>query len=77
MAESVALIEAVPVSSQSAAESETPSMNAATPSSNDPNASRQSWVADGWKAVITRADGTVEKVPNFSELFPGQELPAG
>lgn len=77
MAESVALIEAVPVSAQSAAESETPSTNAATPSSNDPNASRQSWVADGWKAVITRADGTVEKVPNFSELFPGQELPAG
>ena len=43
----------------------------------DPSASRKSWVADGWKAVITRADGTVEQVPSFSELFPGQELPAG
>lgn len=44
---------------------------------NDPNSSRQSWVADGWKAVIERADGTVEEVPSFSDLFPGQELPTG
>ena len=40
------------------------------------NASRRSWAADGWKAVIVQADGTVENVPNCSELFPGQELPA-
>ena len=44
---------------------------------NDPNSSRQSWVADGWKATIERADGTVEEVPSFSYLFPGQELPTG
>ena len=44
---------------------------------NDPNSSRQSWVADGWKATIERADGTVEEVPSFSDLFPGQELPTG
>ncbi len=37
----------------------------------------QSWVADGWKATIERADGTVEEVPSFSDLFPGQELPTG
>ena len=45
--------------------------------SNDPNSSHQSWVADGWKAIIERADGTVEEVPSFSDLFPGQELPTG
>jgi len=46
-------------------------------SSDDPNSSHQSWVADGWKATIERADGTVEEVPSFSDLFPGQELPTG
>ena len=30
--------------------------------------SHQSWVADGWKATITHADGTVEQVPNLSDL---------
>lgn len=56
---------------------QTPVSNAPASASGDPNASRQSWVADGWTATVTRADGTVERVPNFSELFPGQALPAG
>lgn len=85
MAESVALSQAEPTAAQPAAASKpvsaanTTGATGATGATNaaDPNASRQSWVADGWKAVITHADGTVERVPNFSELFPGQELPAG
>ena len=52
-----------------------PAKPASDGGANDPNSSRQSWVADGWKATIKRADGTVEEVPNFSDLFPGQELP--
>lgn len=79
MAESVALSQAEPTATQPAAAS-TPVSAANTTGATgaaDPNASRQSWVADGWKAVITHADGTVENVPTFSELFPGQELPAG
>jgi len=54
-----------------------PTANAAsvTTSTVDPNTSRQSWVADGRKATLTRADGTVEEFPTFSEFFPGQELP--
>lgn len=85
MAESVALSQAEPTAAQPAAAgtpvsaANTTGASGATGATNaaDPNASRQSWVADGWKAVITHADGTVERVPNFSELFPGQELPAG
>lgn len=79
MAESVALSQAESTAAQPAAAS-TPAPTANTASATgaaDPNASRQSWVADGWKAVITHADGTVENIPNFSELFPGQELPVG
>lgn len=79
MAESVALSQAESTAAQPAAVS-TPAPTANTASTTgaaDPNASRQSWVADGWKAVITHADGTVENIPNFSELFPGQELPVG
>lgn len=82
MAESVALSQAEPTAAQPAAAGTPVSAANTTGASGatgaaDPNASRQSWVADGWKAVITHADGTVERVPNFSELFPGQELPAG
>ena len=79
MAESVALSQAESTAAQPAAAS-TPASTANTTGATDaadPNASRQSWVADGWKAVITHADGTVENIPNFSELFPGQELPVG
>mgnify|MGYP000444345376 CR=1 FL=1 len=35
----------------------------------------QSWVADGWEATITHADGTVESIPTFSECFPGWDIP--
>ena len=35
----------------------------------------QTWVADGLEAYVTSPDGTVERVPAFSELFPGWELP--
>ena len=35
----------------------------------------ESWAADGWTITIERADGTIEKVPNFSSLFPGWEEP--
>lgn len=35
----------------------------------------KSWVADGWTTTITRADGTVENVPTFSECFPGWDMP--
>lgn len=35
----------------------------------------QGWVADGFSAVVTRADGTVESLPTFSELFPEWEMP--
>lgn len=55
-----------------------PASNAPAPvpsASGGPNASRRSWVADGWTASVTHADGTVERIPNFSELFPGQDLP--
>lgn len=30
----------------------------------------QSWVADGFEGTITSEDGTVTRVPHFSELFP-------
>ena len=32
------------------------------------------WVADGYEAIITRADGTVETPLKFSEVFPGWDL---
>ena len=35
----------------------------------------QSWAADGVELYVERRDGTVEKVPEFSELFPGWEVP--
>lgn len=35
----------------------------------------KSWVADGWNATITHADGTVEDIPTFAELFPGWDMP--
>ena len=82
MAESVEPGKAASSPAPALADGKTPASNAAVPvsaasksSSADPNTSSQSWVADGWKAAITRADGTVEQVPSFSELFPGQELP--
>ena len=82
MAESVEPGKSASSPAPALADGKTPASNAAVPvsaasksSSADPNTSSQSWVADGWKAAITRADGTVEQVPSFSELFPGQELP--
>lgn len=83
MAESVEPGRAASWPAQTAAEGKTPAASAAASASSiapeagsdDPGASRQSWVADGWTAAITRADGTVERVPNFSGLYPGQELP--
>ena len=79
MAESVEPGRAASRPAQTASADKAPAAGApaSAPSSNDPGASRKSWVADGWKAVITRADGTMEQVPSFFELFPGQELPAG
>jgi len=76
MAESVALSKTESTAAQPAASS-TPASATNTTNVAASNASRQSWVADGWKAVITRADGTVESVPNFSELFPGQADSSG
>lgn len=76
MAESVALSKAESTAAQPVSAS-TPASATNTTSVADPNASRQNWVADGWKAVITRADGTVESVPNFSELFLGQAASSG
>lgn len=36
----------------------------------------ESWVADGFDAVVVHADGTETKLPHFSELFPEDwELP--
>ncbi|WP_300756657.1 DUF4367 domain-containing protein [uncultured Oscillibacter sp.] len=35
---------------------------------NPSNQNHASWVADGWKATITRAGGTVEELPNLSDL---------
>ncbi len=77
MAESTELAQTTPKLTQSTDVKKTSGSDAVAPDSNDPNASRQSWVADGWKATIVRADGTIERVPNFSELFPGRELPVG
>ena len=51
---------------QAAAADKAPASNA--PASSTPGASRQSWVADGWTATVTHADGTVKRVPNLSEL---------
>lgn len=34
-----------------------------------------SWVADGYEMEIIDADGTVEEVPSFSELFPDWDIP--
>lgn len=36
----------------------------------------ESWVADGYTGyIIDDADGTVEEVPSFSELFPDWDMP--
>lgn len=35
----------------------------------------KSWVANGYEATLTRKDGTVLKIPHFSELFPGWDVP--
>ena len=35
----------------------------------------KSWIADGFEAVIKNEDGTSTKVPHFSELFPGWDIP--
>jgi hypothetical protein len=35
----------------------------------------QSWVADGYTMYTTSADGTVEDLPHFSELFPDWDMP--
>lgn len=38
--------------------------------------SSDGWCADGFSGTVTYADGTVERVPNFSELFPSDwDLP--
>lgn len=34
-----------------------------------------SWVVDGHNAYCERADGTIEVLPKFSELFPGWDVP--
>lgn len=74
MAESVALGKAEPTAARPAAVSISPSAPN-TASVPGPNASRESWAADGWKAAITRADGTLERVPSFSKRLPGQGSP--
>jgi len=35
----------------------------------------ESWSADGVDVYVERRDGTTEKVPEFSELFPGWDMP--
>lgn len=35
----------------------------------------ESWAADGVEMYVNRQDGTIEKVPEFSELFPGWDIP--
>ena len=34
-----------------------------------------SWVADGNEGYVKHADGTIEKLPCFSELFPEWNMP--
>lgn len=35
----------------------------------------EGWSADGVEIYVERRDGTIEKVPEFSELFPGWDMP--
>lgn len=35
----------------------------------------QGWVADGYELALVKADGTVENMPKFSELFPDWDIP--
>ena len=35
----------------------------------------KSWTADGVVGFVRHRDGTIEKVPEFSEVFPGWEVP--
>lgn len=35
----------------------------------------KSWTADGVVAFVRHRDGTIEKIPEFSEVFPGWEIP--
>lgn len=35
----------------------------------------EGWAADGVEAYVKRRDGTIEKLPEFSELFPGWDIP--
>lgn len=35
----------------------------------------KSWSADGVRIYVERRDGTIEKVPEFSELFPEWDIP--
>jgi hypothetical protein len=35
----------------------------------------ESWAADGQEAAYVHPDGTVEKIPAFSDVFPGWEIP--
>lgn len=36
----------------------------------------ETWIADGYEAIVTEPDGTVHSVPHFSELFPADwDLP--
>lgn len=35
----------------------------------------QSWTVDGAVSIINLEDGTVTKLPEFSDLFPGWEIP--
>ncbi len=36
----------------------------------------QSWTVDGAVSIVNLEDGTIEALPEFSELFPGWEIPA-
>lgn len=54
-----------------AASGKAPASHTPASASGGSSSSRQNWVAGGWKAAVTRADGTVEQVPNISERFSG------
>lgn len=47
------------------------------PAANTPASDQKSWAADGWNVTVTGKDGNKEKIPTYSDLYPGQDLPDG
>lgn len=52
-----------------------PAMQARILEARDVIINNTSWVADGYTAVVHKANGTSYEVPKFSELFPGWDMP--